>query len=116
MQNSPFYAERRTFPRFPVGIALTYFEPYFEKRFQAQTKNISAGGLCFETDKILRSSAFLDIFIQMPDNNEQIHTKGKVVWSTVTESGRYRVGIKVEEPKIKPIPIVLRMISYQRNF
>ena len=115
MENSPF-RERRAFPRFPVHLALNCFDPYLRKEFQTETQNISAEGLCFETDEVLKLGNFLEIFLHMPDNNEEIHRIGKVVWSNMTESGKYRIGIKLEEPKLKPIPIVLRIINHQRKY
>ena len=95
MENSPF-RERRVFPRFPVHIPVSCFDPYLQKNFQTETQNISAEGLCLETDEILKPGTFLEIFMQIPDNNEQIHRIGKVVWSNMTESGIYSIGIKLE--------------------
>jgi len=115
MENSPV-RERRVFPRFPVHIPVSCFDPYLKKNFQTETQNISAEGLCLETDEVLGQGNFLEIFLLMPDDNEEIHRIGKIVWTNTTESGKHKVGIQLEEPKLKPIPLVLRIINYLRKY
>jgi len=50
------------------------------------------------------------------DNGEEILRKGKVVWSRMVNSIKYRIGIKLEEPNLKPIPIILRTIGNKRKY
>jgi hypothetical protein len=114
MENSPF-VERRTYPRLPVNIPLRFSIPNSNSTFYTQTNNISAEGLSFETEKELVIGTCLDICLRMIDNNEEIYRKGKVIWSKMLDVFKYRIGIKIEKPQIKPIPLVLRTVSAQRK-
>lgn len=114
MQNMPF-TEKRIFPRFTISIPLTLSEQKSQRSFTAQTYDISTQGLCIVADQEFPSGSNLDMRIQMVDNNEKICVKGKVVWSSMINSGKYKIGIELEEPKLKPISLVLRTIMAQRK-
>jgi hypothetical protein len=58
----------------------------------------------------------MDLSLQMPDNGERIIRKAQVVWSSTMGLNSYRIGIKIEEPNLKPIPLVLRTINFQRKY
>jgi len=115
MENSEFI-EKRAFPRFPVNIQLRYLDAGLDKIIRTQTFDISAQGLCMIADKELPPGFSLDIFLQMIDDGEKIYRKGKVVWANVIGSEKYRVGIKLEEPRLEPIPLVLRTIMSQKGY
>lgn len=114
MENLPF-TEKRIFPRFTITIPLTFFVQKSDKSFTAQTHDISTQGVCIVANEELPSGLDLDMRIQMMDNNEKICLKGKVIWSCMIDSGKYKIGVKLEEPKLKPIPLVLRTIMAQRK-
>jgi hypothetical protein len=110
MDNSEFI-EKRAFSRFPVSIPLEYSASISEKTGQAYTHDISAQGLDIITNEELPAGTALNICLRMADNGEEIRRRATVVWSDMIEPDKYRAGIKLEEPKIKPIPLVLRIIS-----
>jgi len=114
MQNVPF-TEKRIFPRFTITIPLTFLEQKSSRSFTAQTHDISTRGLCIVADQEFPSGSDLDMRIQMVDNNEKISVKGKVIWSCMINSGKYKIGIELEEPKLKSISLVLRTIMAQRK-
>ncbi len=115
MENQSF-EEKRAFPRFPVAISLTYLDPNSNKILESETHDISAQGLGITTDEELPSGIYIDINLNMPDNGEKISHKGRVIWSKKIYPLKYRAGVKLEEPKIKPIPLVLRIINHKRNY
>jgi hypothetical protein len=115
MEN-PSFEEKRAFPRFPVTISLTYLDPNSNKVLESETHDISAQGLGIFTDEELPPGIYIDINLNMPDNGEKISHKGKVVWSKKIYPLKYRAGLKLEEPKIKPISLVLRIINYQKKY
>ncbi|MFA5410296.1 MAG: PilZ domain-containing protein [Candidatus Omnitrophota bacterium] len=114
MEN-PDFREKRHFPRFVVSIPLNYFDKASSEMSQAQTYDISVEGLSVVTDKKIAVDTPLDIFLEMVDNREKIYRRGKVVWSNTLDDEEYKMGIKIEEPHLKPIPLVLRIIVAQRN-
>lgn len=103
--------ERRAFPRFPVKISLRYFNLDLPGEAHTQTQNISAKGLCLTTKEALTVETPLDIWLQMPDNGEQIYIKGKVVWSNMIEPDNYRVGVSLENIELNPILLALKAIQ-----
>ncbi|MBI5145073.1 MAG: PilZ domain-containing protein, partial [Candidatus Omnitrophica bacterium] len=109
--SGPEVRERRRVPRFSVSIPLTYYNFNSQKSNQGKLHNLSAQGIGFVTDEELAPGTYLEIWLEMPDNGEQIYTKGKVVWTKQLETNQYRVGINLEGFNLKPIPIVLRIIQ-----
>jgi Tfp pilus assembly protein PilZ len=110
------FVEKRTFPRFPVAIPISCFIPDLNRTINTCTCDISAIGVGIVVDEELSAGTRLDLCLNMPDNGEKINRKAKVVWFNVMSTSSYRVGIRLEEPNIKPIPLVLRTINYQRKY
>lgn len=110
------FTERRVFARFPVKIPLGFCEPGSLALVDTQTHDISAQGICFTAYKEIPIGSSLDIYLQMPDTGEKIYIRGKVVWSSPVNHTGYELGIKLEEPPLKPIPLVLRAIKAQREY
>jgi hypothetical protein len=109
------FIEKRAFPRFQVNMPLVCSEANLNKQFYAHTHDISAKGLCAVVDRELLPDTFLDINIQMLDNDEQVYRRGRVVWSKRINSD-YKIGIKLEEPKLNSTMLVLRTINYRIKY
>lgn len=105
------FKEKRSFPRFPIVIPLTYSILNSPKINQTQTQDISVCGIGFITDEELAPNTPLDLCLTMPDNGEQIHVKAEVVWSEKTAFNGYRVGVNLKDSRLKPIPLVLRIVQ-----
>lgn len=121
MENLGF-KERRTFARFPVKILLRYFNLNLPSHLtngcggllgeaHTQTQDIGAKGICLLTREELTADTPLDIWLQMPDNGEQVYIKGKVVWSNMIEPDKYRVGVNLENTELNPILLALKTIQ-----
>ena len=110
------FQEKRVDVRFDVPIQVTYLDPDNDYVVQAQAKNISAKGLGLVTNKALIPGTILEVCLQMADNQEKIRRRCKVVWSNSLETGSIRLGVELEEPKLKPVPLVLRTIMTQRRY
>lgn len=106
-----FSKERRSQPRFLTKISVSIYGPVTPQIVNAQTYDISAQGIGIVTVKEIPVGTTLDIYIQMPDTAEKIFRRGKVVWLTTLDDSAYRLGVKLEEPPLKPIPLVLRAIK-----
>lgn len=110
------FKERRSFLRFPVSIPATYIDPNFNTKLLARTKDICVEGVGLITDRGLVPGESLDLSLQMIDNGEKIYRSGKVIWSSMIESGKYRAGLKLRDSNLKPIPLVLRTIRARRQY
>lgn len=93
--------EQRKFPRFETDVRVHFVLPYdfrtevdFEVHSETKdghphkyvgfSKNISAHGLCFESNKEIASGAELWIELHLPDSHEIIYMRGQVCWSQVS--------------------------------
>lgn len=110
MEEKPF-KERRVFPRFPISLPLECLGG----KIKAKTINISAQGLGIITEESLSQAGTIDINLSVPDNNEKISLEGEVVWFQPTSDGKYRNGIKLNAPVLKPISLILRILQKQKN-
>ncbi len=55
----------------------------------AQTRDVSKNGLCFFSTKVFSVSDEVSIILPFAFNQVPVETRGKVVWSEISESGRY---------------------------
>lgn len=66
------------------------------KRYQGSTINISAGGLCFESNVELDASTPLYIELSLPTDEKIIPMEGRVCWSKEIEDGHnYQSGVQL---------------------
>lgn len=105
------YKDKRAFTRFSITILLSYSGLNSQAAKQAETQDISARGIGLIADEELAPHTPLEMWLKMPDNDEQIHIKGDVVWSRMIGPDRYRVGVYIKETPLKPIPIILRILQ-----
>ncbi|MFA5356945.1 MAG: PilZ domain-containing protein [Candidatus Omnitrophota bacterium] len=108
----PVSRERRSFTRFPVKIFLKYLNIDLPGDINLQeTKDISAQGICLTTNEELPVDAPLDIWLQMPDNGEQLYMKGRVIWSNMITPNKYKIGVNLEDSELNPIMLALKAIN-----
>jgi len=55
----------------------------------AQTRDVSKGGLCFLSNKVFNASEEVYITLPFADNQAPVETKCKIVWSSLSSSGRH---------------------------
>jgi len=110
------WADRRRFDRFEVNIPLRNLDFQYMRELSGTSRDISSKGIGMVSNKELPVGTALDIWLHMPDNDEDIHTRGKVAWSMKTGPDQYRLGINLEKEDLKPIPIVLRTIHMRTRY
>lgn len=105
------FQERRKFRRFVISIPSTYFKFELNQSNEAQTQDLSCTGIGFVSSEELPINSRINIWIKPPDDEKQILARGAVIWSNKLEFNKYRTGIALDNPGIKPLPIVLRTIQ-----
>lgn len=105
------FEDRRVFARFRAELSLKYANLNSKTQIKARIRDLCAKGLGAFTDKVLAPHSQLDMWLKMPDNGEEVFTKGKVIWSERVEPNKYRVGIELEKPELMAISIILRTIE-----
>jgi hypothetical protein len=102
--------EKRAELRFPLVIPSSCFEFGSADTVNGETHDISRGGVCLITGREIPLGTQIEIILVMMDTNELVQKKGIVIWSARHGDDTQRIGIKLQEPKLKPIPLVLRTI------
>lgn len=105
------YKEKRGFLRFLISLPISCYDYTRRIKTELQTHDISANGFGLITDRPLEPGASLDISFEKVNGAEHLYAKGKVVWQKVEEANKYRVGVELDEPKLKPIPLILKTIQ-----
>lgn len=108
--------ERRAFTRFTIPIPVSYLSSISKEAGRAETNDISIEGLGLIAPEGSIPAKNLDICLEMTDNGEKIYAKCSLIWANMIEPGRYRVGLKIKEPKLKVIELVLRTIKARRKY
>lgn len=104
------FSEKRAYQRFPIRIPASYFDPNLNRDVKAHTCDISVEGVCIVTECTLSPGNYLDISLKIVDNDRKFLHKAKVIWVNMIEDDIYKVGIRLEEDKLDPIPIALKSL------
>lgn len=104
--------EKRKLPRLKDNVfILGALKANHAAEFKAFTRDISGGGLMFETDRDIPAGSELELEIYQPSNSEKkiifsVHAAAKAAWTKsiekdVFEEGenRYQVGVEFSEIK-----------------
>jgi len=105
------FSEKRAYQRFPIRIPTTYYDPNLNREIQAHTCDISVEGICIVTECTLSPGNYLDISLKIVDEGRKLLHKAMVVWVSMTKGDIYKVGIRLEEDKLDPIPIALKCLK-----
>jgi hypothetical protein len=103
------FEEKRIFPRFQVRLSASIIDPLTQMEERFKTHDISAQGLGLIWTKQLAVGTVIEMRLKMPDSDEEIYIKGKVVWCGTDT----RIGVRINRKQLKPIPIVLRSLESQ---
>jgi hypothetical protein len=102
--------DRRIFERIPVKLPLRFLDSTSKREISAQTCDISAKGIGIVTDEKLLPYTSLEIWLQIPNQEHPLYTRGKVVWSNEVEPNQYRSGIHLEKTELMAFsPILTNM-------
>lgn len=104
-------AEKRKYPRVEEKIPVLYQVPGGEQVEEGSTHDISAGGVCFESDVFVPSASAMEVQINKPIDGGlkailPIHANVKVIWIKQSETGKYKLGLEftsIEEKHRKEI-------------
>lgn len=90
--------DRRKYPRFELTLDANYKIVDTEEIFKfGQTRNVSADGVCFESEEFLKSGTYVELEVDLRDANPFIHIVGEVRWSVPVNPKKemYRNGLRV---------------------
>lgn len=95
------FIERRRYVRLETPIDISYTAPETGKVLNANTKNISADGMRFETlDSVIKESDLLEIKMVIRDAPSPVHAKARVIWKkkiSLEDAAPYDCGLEFAE-------------------
>ena len=100
--------DKRTFARFPVKLAMRFFDSFTNQEMPALAVDISAKGIGFVSSTELKPLTSLELWLKVPDKGEPLYTRGEVVWSEKIESEQYKTGVNLERADLMGMSRVLR--------
>ena len=91
--------ERRKYPRCEEEMSLLYKYPKAAEIKTSPTRNISGGGVCFETEAQVSPGDVLEIQINKPIDGGlgailPIHVDARVTWIEQVKPGKYKLGLQ----------------------
>ena len=96
--------EKRKYPRIEAKIKVVF--PTLEDLKMEYTRNISAGGIFLKTNRQLDSNAEIDLVLHLPNTDQELHIKGRVVrvmsMSDPKEPGKHLFGVGIRFMKVEP--------------
>jgi len=94
-----FLNERRKYPRFELRLDAKYKVLDYEEVFHfTGTNNISAEGICFESGEPLKSGIYVQLEVDIKDNNPPVSMVAEVRWTGEAKDNKdkkYINGVKV---------------------
>ncbi len=98
VRKKPAASDRRKYPRAKEEARLLYQEPKGLQVENSVTKNISGGGVCFETEIYVPPATVMEIQINKPIAGLRatlpMRINAKVIWIRQAETGKYKIGLK----------------------
>jgi len=107
------FMERRKLLRYEIAFCCNETDSTTRREFHSLTRDICEQGVGILLNERLPLDALVEVCLEMPDNQEKIQVRGKVVWVTELGENKFRAGIRLDKFDLKPIPLVLRMIRVQ---
>lgn len=92
--------ERRKYPRFELKVNAKHKIMSSSEVFKlGKTRNISAEGICFDSDKELDVGAYVSLEVDLQDKMQPITLVGEIRWSQPSrersKKGRFINGVKL---------------------
>jgi hypothetical protein len=94
---NPAPEERRTFERILVKLSLRYSFLDSDKKWLAKTHDISAQGISLILRTQLKPHTPVQVWLQLPHNEQPIYLEGEVVWSDMVDQNKHIAGICLEK-------------------
>jgi ribosomal protein S1 len=94
-----FFKEKRKYPRIELNLVAKYKVIEYEQLFQyTKTQNISAEGVCFESDEHLKLGLYVQLEVDIQDNFPPISMVAEIRWIgdiAPSKGKRYVNGVKI---------------------
>ena len=100
--------DHRIFERFKASFPLRFIDLKRNKEGEAEVQDVSAKGLGIILEEQLAPDTALEMWLDIPDKGEPVYTRGEVVWSKLSQPGKWRAGVALEKADLMGMSRVLR--------
>lgn len=99
------FRERRRYPRIELKLDAKYKVLDYEQAFQfTKTCNISAEGVCFESEEILKPGVYVQLEVDLEDNNPPVSMVAEIKWvgdEKSSQDKKHLNGVKIISMPVK---------------
>jgi len=106
-------AEKRKAPRFEIDIPSASITPQSAGALTTKIHDLSAYGLGATVPRHFPIGTLLDVVLMMPEKEDQVCLKGRIIWVQSSAADNYRVGIQFLADHFNPIPYVLKTLQHK---
>lgn len=112
-----FFKERRKYPRIELQLDAKYKILDYEQAFQfARTRDLSAEGVCFESKEPLKPGIFVQLEVDLKDDNPPVSIIAEIRWVGDIKSDKekkYINGVKIISMPAKDEARFLKYYCYK---
>lgn len=108
--------DQRIFERLAMKLPLRFLDLYQGKEGFGEINDFSAKGLGAVVMHELQPRAPVEVWINIPEQQEPIYTRGEVAWSTPHDNGTYKVGINLEKANLMNLSRACRLKKERRAY
>jgi hypothetical protein len=105
--------EKRKAPRFEIDIPIASFAGLSSLEFKSKVRDISAWGMGMIVSRHIPIGSLIDVVLLMPEKQDQVRLKGKIIWVQSASLDRYRIGAQFLADNFNPIPYVLKTLQHR---
>ena len=106
------FIDRRKLPRYEITVPTRETDLGSQCTITSTTRDICEQGVGILSDEKLAVGATVQVCLKIPDNQEEIFVRGKVVWAKEVKKNQYRAGICLANFELSPVSLVLRLIKF----
>jgi hypothetical protein len=106
-------SEKRKAQRFEIDIPIdsTVFQE--DTAIRSKIHDISSYGLGTTVPRSLPVGTVLDVVLRLPEKDDQVSLRGRIIWSQNVTPDHYRVGVRFIADDFNPIPCVLKTLQHK---
>lgn len=106
-------AEKRKAPRFEIDIPIASIALESSGALTTKIHDLSAYGLGATVARHFPIGTLLDVVLMMPEKEDRVCLKGKIIWVQSSTADHYRVGVQFLADHFNPIPYVLKTLQHK---
>ena len=100
--------DRRVFQRFNVKLPVKLLDSNTGDEISAEINDISAKGMGLRLNREVKVNTPIEAWVYFPDKGEPLYTRGVAVWSKLSGTAEYRLGVDLEKADLMGLSRVLR--------